>query len=190
MPSTSAPRDEPRPPASKASSVFRDALGVGEGSERKIALTDTTYEKAATVRAFLQLILDGNITIDKALPGIQRLVSFLDKWGCERHLANLMALVELAVRRGDAHPLRAFVVAASGQMRELCVLLIDLNKKTKWPDEKYYEIRGVRDEYGEASRSIWDLPVGQHVFSSADHLSTICSRSRARTVNKRSVSGL
>jgi hypothetical protein len=136
--------------------VFRDALGVGEGSERKISLTDTTYENAATVRAFLQLILGGSITNDKALPGVQGLVSFLDKWGCERHLASLMALVELAVRRGDAHPLRAFVVAASGQNRKLCVLIIDLNKKTKWPQEKHGETRNVRDEYGRASRSIWD----------------------------------
>lgn len=59
------------------STVFQNALGLDDGSERKVTFTDSEYETAAVLRLFLQLVIHGTLVMEGYMPNMKELALFI-----------------------------------------------------------------------------------------------------------------
>lgn len=109
-----------------SSPVFAEMLTLAANSSESVTLQlDAEFEDHETLHHFLVLVTDQAFEAD-GFPGgefwdwrfpLHHLLSFLDKWGCERCVSSLRSIGTSAIMRGELRLTSAFV---------FCALLNDL----------------------------------------------------------------
>jgi hypothetical protein len=128
---------------------------LDSGAERHVALTDTDFEGAKTLRLFLELAKTGTfatpITHDWAgMTALQQLVDFTQKWDAPAVRAALWGMLSKDIwerRTGGAWTYRLF---AANEQAALCVQMLRAQPGNYW-DGSHTTLTS-----GKAQASVWD----------------------------------